>query len=982
MAEKLLGFAVRANDKIVTQILLEAGASPMALFGLFSEDALSAAIKLNRTKLLPLLICAGAREDCPIAQLAFEEVEEVPPKRLVKLSLETSQPHVAMKLLKHYHPPSSDNVLFHRFYNVSLLCYALENCDAEIVELVLNYEAGRKFQLVLQNIERIKNAGCGGFRKCLPYAARSGNRQLVEELLSQGAQIDDTTSSGMSCLQVVDMNDLPMVQYLLDCGANPNSTDMGCGTPLHYAARSGNLAAVKLLFDHGAKLGAISGSLCSQDSLVRDAIRSGNVAVVEEILKVGAVADVWINEPCATPLQLASYQGSIDIVMLLLSHNANINSPPGKWLAQPFKCGFTALTGALHSRDIQLISYLLDHGADVNNPPAEHEAPSPLQTCIEFLDYNMTVQLLRRGANPEDSGSIWTAVRKADLGIVNLLLDQNRKLLSQNRLSQGAGFTDYGCAALCEAVLRGKYELVCTLLEAGVDFKRPPTRIFHQAIIVASRVNFFESPSMSAILAAIKTMNLNLLQMFLSQGSHNLRENLHGNSELLLAMHSIPCEHKDVLQILKLINPTVHEVNSYCPYLKDQASTILQKAIRNGCCLSVVNYLLSIGADINSPAVGKFGRTALQAAVERNRDDIVEILIHKGAFINADPAVEGGATALQLAAMIGNFKIVQLLLDAGADVLAPKGKRYGRTAIEGAAERGHLDMVLYLLHLANDVEGVDFEHQLCRASRLALNRGHIALSEVISEHQKDKFGRLHCEGIERLGTCFDYGTFAELDRGSEYSEDDNKWSETGVPITSSANSSLLIRGLNINGMPEFEEKDLSTNHDSQNIYNIPIHSNCLKTLGEEAMQYEITENHQIAAENDSSLTDSTITLNQERNNDLMLGSDPVPTDYLADFHDIPGSMATPQWDESEVTEKCQTATDNDPNLSGSAKTSNQEREKNPDTTIVDTNPLPNDYLPDFVDIPGSMSTLQWNEFDIFEDLNMSEQATRERLLLG
>ncbi|PQE27750.1 ankyrin repeat protein [Rutstroemia sp. NJR-2017a BVV2] len=985
MAEQLLVFAVLAGDKLVTQILLKAGTSPKAiLYG--TADAFSVAIAKKRNELLPLLICAKAREDEHATQVALEELEDVSFKGLLKLSLEAKQPLVTGKLL-------DADFSISTAHSSSILYHALKKHDVEVVELVLNYEAGRlwqypsylvragppltclevacstgsipKFQLLLQNIGRIRGSGCGGFRKCLPYAAQSGNRQLVEDILIQGAQINDTTSSGMSCLELVDMNDLPMVQYLLGCGANPNHPATDLVPPLHRAAISGNLAAVKLLLDHGAQIGRISGRPGSQGLIVRDAVLGGNIAVVEEMLKADAAPNLWINKNCATALQLASSLGSIDIVRLLLSYNADINAPPGCAPEEDWTDSVTVLTGALRSRNMQLVSYLLDQGADVNNPRAEHEAPSPLQVCIRFFDYEMMVQLLTRGANPEDSGALWKAVCKRDFRSVNLLLDLNRKLLSQKNLSQGRGSTDYGRAALSEAILSNQSELICALLKAGVDFKRPPTQVFRM---------IKERSYPSAILAAVEAMNLNLLQIFLGEGKHHLRENLRkdGESELLLAIHSIDFKHKDAVKILKLLGVTAAEINSYS--LKSHRSqTAIQKAISDGCCPSTVNYLLSQGADINSMAGIHSGRTALQAAAEKDRDDIVELLIGKGACVNACPASWFGATAFQFAAINGNFKIAQLLLEAGADAFAPRGKHISRSAIEGAAELGRLDMVLYLLHLADSVVGIDFEHQLCRATKWAWNRGHFVLSETIQGHQKDKFGRVHCERVERHDTDF-YLTNISLSVSEDDEDnfnsdtDSDTQSEISSPPTSLTNSSLPIRGPNIDGTPEVVELDPPKDCDSPNIHNIFTHSNCLGSSGEEYIQHEITENYKIASADDPNLPEFVGTLTQEREDNQVVDPNPLPDNYLSNFLDIPGSMATPQWDGCEITEKYQTVIENDPDPPESVEILYQEMEE----PMVITNLFSDDYLTNFPDIPGSMATPRWHDLDTFYDADMKE----------
>jgi len=49
-----------------------------------------------------------------------------------------------------------------------------------------------------------------------------------------------------------------IVSYLLDKGADPNSTTQRGETPLHYAARAGQPNIMRLLLDNGAELDAKS----------------------------------------------------------------------------------------------------------------------------------------------------------------------------------------------------------------------------------------------------------------------------------------------------------------------------------------------------------------------------------------------------------------------------------------------------------------------------------------------------------------------------------------------------------------------------------------------------------------------------------------------------------------------------------------------------------------------------------------------------
>ncbi|KAI1361895.1 hypothetical protein F5Y08DRAFT_313503 [Xylaria arbuscula] len=127
--------------------------------------------------------------------------------------------------------------------------------------------------------------------------------------------------------------------------------------------------------------------------------------------------------------------------------------------------------------------------------------------------------------------------------------------------------------------------------------------------------------------------------------------------------------------------------------------TPLQAAANVG-SLHWVEALIERGANVNQPAQGFRGRTALQAACENGEDiDLIRLLLIRGANVNAPPSPETGLTAFQAAAMRGDFEIVLLLLDHGADINAPPSAQSGYCALDGAAACELLDMVQFLLDL-------------------------------------------------------------------------------------------------------------------------------------------------------------------------------------------------------------------------------------------------------------------------------------------
>ncbi|KAF4309057.1 hypothetical protein GTA08_BOTSDO02878 [Botryosphaeria dothidea] len=149
--------------------------------------------------------------------------------------------------------------------------------------------------------------------------------------------------------------------------------------------------------------------------------------------------------------------------------------------------------------------------------------------------------------------------------------------------------------------------------------------------------------------------------------------------------------------------------------------------------LDAVKMLLAHGADVNIPASGDFGRTALQAALERQalKMPLVERLLDLGADVNAPPAGSRGVTALQAAAISGFVAPAVKLIELGADVNAPGAAQEGRTALEGAAEHGRLDMVRLLLDAGADLEAPQFGNTV----DFARKNGYNAVANMLGRYR-------------------------------------------------------------------------------------------------------------------------------------------------------------------------------------------------------------------------------------------------------
>lgn len=136
----------------------------------------------------------------------------------------------------------------------------------------------------------------------------------------------------------------------------------------------------------------------------------------------------------------------------------------------------------------------------------------------------------------------------------------------------------------------------------------------------------------------------------------------------------------------------------------------------------LVSYLHRVGADLNSPAKGEHGGTALQLAcgtmphsseeMDRQRR-LIKMMVMKGAHVNAPAVGRFGATALQLLCSHNHStpeqanhlrQLVNFLIESGANVNSAPGLR-SLTALQHCAKNGDLAKVVILVQHGVDPNG-------------------------------------------------------------------------------------------------------------------------------------------------------------------------------------------------------------------------------------------------------------------------------------
>ena len=196
-----------------------------------------------------------------------------------------------------------DAELFEEIREHNALHLAARGGHKEIVELLLSKGAN-----VNEKVDNSEGA------TALHYAAHEGHKEIVELLISKGANVNEGVGNsynlrawGSTALHL-GIGKLKIVELLLDNGANVNAQitgHFGCvATSLHLASRLGNAEVVKLLLAKGAHVDA---KAADQDTPLHWAAGSDtfNVALVEQLLSKGADVNAKTENRKHTPLHLA-----------------------------------------------------------------------------------------------------------------------------------------------------------------------------------------------------------------------------------------------------------------------------------------------------------------------------------------------------------------------------------------------------------------------------------------------------------------------------------------------------------------------------------------------------------------------------------------------------------------------------------------------------------------------------------------------------
>ncbi|HET7695831.1 MAG TPA: ankyrin repeat domain-containing protein [Vicinamibacterales bacterium] len=381
--------------------------------------------------------------------------------------------------------------------------------------------------------------------------------------------------------------------------------------------------------------------------VLRFAAAHGYARAAKAVLRLGSPVD-YRGTTQMTPLCLASRDGHLPIVRLLLAHGAD---PAG----QCRDAEFTPLHVATQNGHGDIVRALLDRGVspDVANRYGR-TALSHLAWMNRPTAVDMAALLLDRGASidladNEGFAPIHWAVMGKSLPMIRSLVARGARLDAR---------TTEGSTASMDAVRRGCVECLRLLLQGGAD------------------VNARSATGQTLLRRAAFDGNPDIIAMLLEAGA---RPNVAASDGYDALQTAVWNGHKEAVAMMLAHGADINAVT--------EKGTALYAAVQRK-QPEILALLLDRGARWD---LGYHDLTPLQRAARGGETAMVRMMLDRGADPNASTATQ--PPPIVLAADEGHLAVVTLLVDRGADVRV-RWKDW--TPMRAAQAKGRGPVVEYL----------------------------------------------------------------------------------------------------------------------------------------------------------------------------------------------------------------------------------------------------------------------------------------------
>ena len=154
-------------------------------------------------------------------------------------------------------------------------------------------------------------------------AVKADDVPEVQRLLEAGADANFETTEGHVCILAAIKGNIEVVKLLVEHGGDIQAQDIFGHTPLSYAVMNDHVPVVEMLLDRGADVNSKSGAY--EAPLLCHAANGNQVKMVELLIARGADVNLTSDEGGHTPLHCAAYTNSREVAQVLIEAGAPLD---------------------------------------------------------------------------------------------------------------------------------------------------------------------------------------------------------------------------------------------------------------------------------------------------------------------------------------------------------------------------------------------------------------------------------------------------------------------------------------------------------------------------------------------------------------------------------------------------------------------------------------------------------------------------------